>query len=169
MQSVKPELTGFRDEGLAEKYRQWGLESTIRKRPRCPSGHECRRAPVSSRHRTWGYDCPAVDLDSLEYDHRIARAIIEYKRQASGPPPVDDANTEALCDLADRADIPLYQVVYSADFTTWTVLAINSLARHDLCHQPVRWSEFEFVYFLYETVRGRGMPKEVADALRSKK
>lgn len=40
-----------------------------------------RDMELSGRHRIWGFNCPAVDLDFLmvEYNLGIAIAVVEYK------------------------------------------------------------------------------------------
>ena len=42
---------------------------------------------ISKRHRLWGFDCPAVDIDflMLEYDRSVPCALIEYKEQHARP------------------------------------------------------------------------------------
>ena len=42
---------------------------------------------LSDRHRKWGHECPATDIDFLlnEYNHGIPVAIIDYKHYLANP------------------------------------------------------------------------------------
>ena len=44
-----------------------------------------RDGALSLRHKKWGYDLPALDMDFLmiEYDHGIPVALIEYKLETT--------------------------------------------------------------------------------------
>jgi hypothetical protein len=92
---------------------------------------------ISERHRQWGFDCPATDIDFLllEFSAGKAKALIEYK--CEGAPISFKGNNagmhsksySALCDLADKAAIPFFVTIYSDDFRFWTVIAYNDYAK----------------------------------------
>lgn len=131
MQEVKKERTGWRD-----------LE-------------------LSKRHRRWGWDCPAVDLDFLflEYDKGKAVAIIEYKHEYSAIQHSQHPTYQAMIDLGNRAKLPVFGVRYSNDFYSWKGVALNDYAKF---HLPKRkcMTEIEWVRFLY-ALRGYELPKEI--------
>ena len=67
---------------------------------------------ISLRHRKWGWDCPAVDIDFLliEYDHGKAIALVEYKNEhAPRQRGATSASHRAIADLASKAGLPLCQ------------------------------------------------------------
>jgi hypothetical protein len=93
--------------------------------------HNRRDEIISLKHRTWGHNVPAVDIDFLlcEYDRSIAQALIEY-RHVNGTIRVD-ANMNALINLADRADLPFFVVRYryaTDDGTKWKEATVDTEA-----------------------------------------
>jgi hypothetical protein len=135
MQQVTPERTGWRDMNLSE------------------------------RHRLWGWDCPAVDLDFLflEYDRGKAVALVEYKHERAKPQMPIHPTYQAMKDLADRAGVPFFACRYKGDFSEFLVVPLNENARKIL---PVRtpMSEAGWVSFLY-MARGREVPTSIVDSL----
>lgn len=135
MQQVTPERTGWRDMNLSE------------------------------RHRLWGWDCPAVDLDFLflEYDRGKAVALVEYKHERAKPQMPIHPTYQAMKDLADRAGVPFFACRYKGDFSEFLVVPLNENARRIL---PLRtpMSEAGWVSFLYK-VRGREVPKGIVESL----
>jgi hypothetical protein len=131
LNSVSPERTGWRDERL------------------------------SLRHRFWGYDCPAVDLDFLmvEYDKGKVCAIVEYKHELALPQYPSHPSYKAVADLANRAKVPFFAVRYSDDLSSWKAHPINSLAKKFLS-SPIELSEKGWVEVLYR-IRGRAMPENL--------
>ena len=84
--------------------------------------HGKRDEILSAKHRRWGYNVPAVDIDFLliEYDQAKAQAVIEY-RHANGIIR-QDTSIKAITDLADRAGLPFFIVRYryaTDDGTLW--------------------------------------------------
>lgn len=118
-----------------------------------------RDLALNDRHRTWGWNVPAEDLDFLEYDNKKAVALVEYKKENAPLVPSSDANLLALCDLADRAGIPAFVVRYAVDFSWWTVRALNEIARSIIPRPLVKIPESEYVEFLYK-IRGRRKPED---------
>jgi len=131
MKQVKQERTGWRDMGLSE------------------------------RHRKWGWDCPAVDLDFLflEYDRGKAVAIVEYKHENAKPQYASHPTYQAMIDLATRASVPCLAARYAADYSWYTVTPLNQFARNWLPERQ-KMSEQEWVTFLYK-IRGYNPPDKL--------
>jgi len=132
MPEVRQERTGWRDESL------------------------------SARHRQWGWDCPAFDIDfiMIEYNNSKVVALVEYKNEFAKPVDLRHPTMRALADLGDRAKVPIFVARYSSDFSTWVIEGVNG---HAQSFWPVAKSisEYEWVTFLY-SLRGRKIPKSVA-------
>lgn len=113
---------------------------------------------ISQRHRSWGYDCPALDLDFLmvEYDAGKASALVEYKHESAAPIRGGHPSVRALIDLADRAGLPAFIVRYTDDFAWWYVTPLNDPARA-LHPKEGFLTEEQWVDLLYRC-RGRTMP-----------
>lgn len=74
-----------------------------------------RDEDMSNRHRTWGHNCPMVDVDflALEYDLAEPVALVEYK--ATDMLPFAHASYKALRKLAQgykNKGIPFFVVRY---------------------------------------------------------
>ena len=128
-----------------------------------------RDVQFSLRHRDWGWDCPAVDIDFLmvEYDQAEPRAIIEYKHESAQEPTSEHPSYRSVCKLADRGRIPFFVVRYADDLSWWWVIGLNGRARHLLGETPnlILFAEAEYVRFLYETVRDRTFPTDLMEKL----
>lgn len=135
MQEVRAERTGWRDEGL------------------------------SRRHRRWGWDCPACDLDFLflEYDRGKASAIVEYKNEHAAPQYASHPTYQAMIDLGNRAGIPVFACRYTDDFSEWRVVPLNETAKQYV-PQRVTMNESEWVRTLYK-IRGYEAPQGVLDGI----
>lgn len=120
LREVKPERTGFCDLAL------------------------------SARHRKWGWDCPAVDLDFLflEYDRGKAVAIVEYKHERAAPQYASHPTYQAMIDLGTRAGVPVFACRYADDFSLWRAIPLNDIATNWL-PEPKSMTEREWVTFLY--------------------
>jgi len=131
MREVKKERTGWRDMGLSE------------------------------RHRHWGWDCPAVDLDFLflEYDKGKAVALVEYKHERAAPQRASHPTYQAMIDLGNRAGVPVFCARYADDFSWWRVTPLNAEAKKWL-PERAEMSEREYVTFLYH-IRGYELPQKV--------
>ena len=103
--------------------------------------HNKRDAILSLKHRSWGFNVPAVDIDFLmiEYDQSIPKALIEY-RHINGAIRVD-ASIKAIIALADAANIPFFVVQYAYatdDGTLWKEATIDTPARFRIiCMNPL--------------------------------
>ena len=133
MLEVKKERTGWRDEEL------------------------------SRRHRMWGWDCPAVDIDFLllEYDKGIPCALVEYKNEHAAPQYPSHPSYKALAFLSTHSNIPFFAVRYSTDFSNFKVIPLNDIANNIIKDRPTL-TEKEYVTFLYK-LRGRSVPSEVLE------
>lgn len=119
-----------------------------------------RDLALSRRHRTWGWDCPAVDLDFLflEYDRGKAVALVEYKHERAEAQFASHPTYQALIDLGTRADVPVFACRYADDFSWFRVVPLNELARVYL-PDPLIMTEPQWVTFLYR-VRGYEPPAQ---------
>lgn len=115
---------------------------------------------ISKRHKAWGWDCPALDIDflMLEYDRGRAEAVVEYKHENAQEVRLGHPSVRAVVDLADRADLPAFLVRYADDFEWWYVTPLNDHARA-LLPQARKMAEAEWVEILYRC-RGRELPLE---------
>lgn len=120
---------------------------------------------LSERHRHWGWDCPAVDLDFLflEYDHGKAVAIVEYKHEKAAPQYASHPTYQAMIDLANRAGIPAIACRYADDFSWWRITPLNKVAEKWIPEQATL-DEGGWVSLLYK-IRGYEAPKSLLDGL----
>lgn len=120
---------------------------------------------LSDRHRRWGWDCPAVDLDFLflEYDKGKAVALVEYKHEKAAPQFASHPTYQAMIDLGNRASVPVFACRYKNDYSEWIVTPLNHIAKGYLPEKKIM-SEAEWVTFLYK-VRGYDAPREVISGL----
>lgn len=135
MTDVREERTGWRDERLSE------------------------------RHRQWGWDCPAIDLDFLllEYDKGKAAGIVEYKHEKARKQYASHPSYQALTDLGDRAQISVFAVRYADDFSWWRVVPLNAMAKTFLSERK-EMTESEYIRLLYK-IRGYDVPQSVLDGV----
>ena len=127
-----------------------------------------RDQEISERHRAWGWNCPALDVDflMLEYDNGKASAIVEYKNEHAMPQRSAHPSYRALTDLGNRSGLPVFAVRYASDFTWWRVYALNAEAGKYLNANPTLMSEADWVSLLYET-RGMGLPEDVRETIEN--
>jgi len=133
MSTVRPERTGWRDQGLSE------------------------------RHRRWGFDCPALDLDfvMLEYDRGEPTALVEYKHERAEPQYASHPSYRALSKLGARADIPVFAARYKDDFSEFLVVPLNDAAKRSLPERKAM-TELEWIGFLHR-LRGYDLPSNIAE------
>ena len=115
---------------------------------------------INDRHRMWGCDCPAMDIDflMLEYDRGKAVALVEYKHEDAQVVRLSHPSIRAMVDLADRACLPAFLVRYADDFAWWYATPLNDIARK-LIPEARMTTEAEWVEILYRC-RGRDLPPE---------
>lgn len=122
-----------------------------------------RDEQISLRHRQWGFNCPAVDLDfiMLEYNNAKVACLVEYKNEHAAPQYATHPSYRALAELADKANIPFIAVRYGSDFSWWRAHPINKNAKKYLT-SPTELNEKGWVELLYK-IRGKQMPEELFD------
>ena len=122
-----------------------------------------RDLSLNNRHRQYGYDCPAVDLDLfLEYDAGEPAALIEYKYIRARPVNLGNRTIHALETLATRAGIPSFLVHYHKDPWRFWVMPMNDRGHAVVpVTSPKLLTERQFVDLLYH-LRGRTVPFDVA-------
>ncbi len=127
-----------------------------------------RDMALSERHRRWGWDCPAVDLDFLflEYDKGQPIAIVEYKHENASPQYASHPTYQAMINLGTRAGIPVFAARYKEDFSKWKIIPLNDIAIENLTHQK-DMTEKEWVTFLYE-LRGYTPPEQLFEGSKIK-
>lgn len=110
---------------------------------------------ISKKHREWGVNVPAADLDFTlcEYDSSVPVAIIEYKRFLAPPFKQSSANFKCLKNLADMAGIMFFVVRYNRHYTKFKVMPANDNAKHKLDARS-EMNEKEYIDFLHR-IRGR--------------
>ncbi len=115
-----------------------------------------RDEAISARHRLWGFDCPAVDIDflQLEYNHALPAALVDYKAGKPRKLDLDGKSYRATCALADNSQIPFVVVFYDSNHWVFWVIPVNGIAQQ---HFPQRlmMCERNYVSWLY---RLRGIP-----------
>lgn len=86
---------------------------------------------INNRHRQYGWDCPAVDVDLLgmSLDRGEPTACIEYKHERARPLQNTHPTVRACRKLADAANLPYWQVRYSGDHAVWNLDPLNAIAR----------------------------------------
>jgi len=125
------------------------------------SGH--RHLGLSLRHRYWGVNCPATDIDFvlIEYDRHLAVAAVEYTRSAYGIS-ATGANADALV-TAFRPGLPVFRVAYTSDCRRYCPAPMNLDAVHWLPNGGGAWmAESRYVELLYR-LRGRPPPSWLFD------
>lgn len=142
---------------------------------------------ISRRHREWGVDCPMVDIDKiysdsncpmgynaficLEYDRGQPKAIVEFKHEWAKNEFEAIINSNRLHPnyrsskiLTDNSRIPYLIVLYADDLTWYRVHPMNDYARNYV-KKTVKMSELEFVTLQYD-IRGRTIPEEILEKLK---
>ena len=120
-----------------------------------------RDVQLSIRHRKYGCDVPATDIDHLliEYDCAQPTALIEHKHLLAGAVNLSHANYRATTELADRANLPFFVVRYNPERWTYRIQPANGIAQ-GVVFDPATCTEREYVEFLYR-IRGREAPPEL--------
>ena len=114
-----------------------------------------RDAEVSARHREWGFNCPAVDLDFLMVEYNLGKPVglIEYKHHCSIMPlNLKHPTYRALSELANCAQLPFLIAKYWKRNWSFRVIPVNDVAQQHYSN-PEDMSEREFVQRLYRLRR----------------
>ncbi len=112
-----------------------------------------RDETISKRHREWGFNCPAIDIDFLmiEYNQGIPMAIIDYKRYTGTIENIHPKSIQAITFLANKSNISFFIVYYWDDVWAFQVFPINEIAKEKIkLLKSSLLSEQEFVAFLYQ-------------------
>lgn len=112
-----------------------------------------RDESISARHRLWGFNCPAVDLDFLlvEFNVGLPVALIEYKADAAAVPNLLHPTYRALCALADgynQGPLPFMIVRYDPVYWAVKVCPVNDAARKHFTEDETL-CEHDYVRKLY--------------------
>lgn len=111
---------------------------------------------ISKRHRTWGYDLPATDIDFilLEYgwEDKKPVALIEYKtigsmRYLGAEKAIRD--NRPISTLATMANLPAFIVAYDTKNVSFYVKSTNNAAEHINTYNWLMMSESSFIDFLH--------------------
>lgn len=123
-----------------------------------------RDEAISARHREWGFDCPAVDVDFLavEYNAGMPVALVEYKVVGT-PVDLKQPSLKAIATLANKAKVPFFLAWYSRDGWWFDVQPMTQLTGK---YVPARkiFTEREWVCLLY-ALRGLKTPIPVWERL----
>lgn len=112
-----------------------------------------RDQELSARHRVWGFNCPAVDLDFLmvEYNLGLPVAVVEYKHNRARIPetlhPTYRALT-ALCDGYKDGPLPFFMAFYWPECWAFRIHPLNAEAKARFQDRE-ELSELEYVARLY--------------------
>jgi hypothetical protein len=116
-----------------------------------------RDRAISGRHREWGFNCPAVDLDFLVVEYNVGKpvALIEYKHHYARSPVLDHPTYRALSDLADKyapAPLPFMVAFYWPDVWAFRIVPVNDIAKEYFNHGQIL-TELQYVTELYRLRR----------------
>jgi hypothetical protein len=130
-----------------------------------------RDEEISKRHKNWGFNCPAVDLDFLmvEYNHGTPVAVVEYKYYKADEVEINHPTYRALRSLANNYSsshtrgLPFLVVRYWKEPWCFIVRPANSLAEQWFDERE-KLSEVEFVQRLYR-IREMSCKEKTLDEL----
>lgn len=110
-----------------------------------------RDQEISNRHRMWGFNCPAVDLDFLMVEYNLGKPVglIEYKHARAQLPDLKHATYRALIELADIAGLPFCVAFYWPEVWAFRVYPVNETARKHFAAPHEDFNERQFVARLY--------------------
>jgi hypothetical protein len=114
-----------------------------------------RDEKISRRHRRWGFNCPATDMDFLllEFNHGVPVAVVDYKHFSKADPLADlhDSAIAALSGLYDERgeNLPFFVARYWPESWAFKALAMNDRARSWLRNEWVAMTEKQWVTGLY--------------------
>jgi hypothetical protein len=94
-----------------------------------------RDQEISKRHREWGMNCPAVDLDFvlLEFNHGVPVAVVDYKHCAKANP-LEGLNEWAIKSMSELynkhgENLPFFVARYWPGTWAFMVRPMNDPAR----------------------------------------
>lgn len=130
-----------------------------------------RDQEISRRHREWGMNCPAVDLDFvlLEFNHGVPVAVVDYKHCAKANPleGLNEWAIKAMSELYNRhgENLPFFVARYWPDSWAFKVLPMNEPARKLLSDEWTSMTEQQWVTGLHrirKRVLSVGDEKQIA-------
>lgn len=109
-----------------------------------------RDLALSQRHRLWGWNLPAVDLDfpMLEYCFARPCGLVEYKNEHAAPIKPNHPTFRAMTEWCNLAKLPFFVTRYASNFSWWKPTPLNDYAIK-FCRQQEILSEKEWVALLY--------------------
>lgn len=113
-----------------------------------------RDEEISLRHRAWGANCPAVDLDFLVVEYNVGKPclLVEYKHYTAKKPNLKHPTYRALSELASNSNIPFILAIYWPECWAFKVKPVNVEARQHYDDWQFM-SERQFVNSLYRIRR----------------
>lgn len=127
-----------------------------------------RDEKISARHREWGYNCPAVDLDFLVVEYNLGKpvALIEYKHEGAMMPNFNHPTYRAIRELANMSNLPFMVVFYNNESWWFRVYPQNDHSKK-IYREATLLTEKRYVESLYY-MRGLVIEKEVLSKLSDK-
>jgi len=124
-----------------------------------------RDQEISLRHRMWGFNCPAVDLDFLMVEYNLGKpcGLVEYKHHHAQMPNVKHATYRALSELASMGSLPFIIAFYWPENWAFRVYPVNQIAKHHY-GEGQAMSEYQYVQSLYR-IRRLKITEQIADKL----
>jgi len=121
-----------------------------------PERTQWRDQKLSERHRKWGFNCPAIDIDFLMIEFHVGKpiAIVDYKRYTGSIKNLNQKSINAISTLASNSNIPFFVVFYWDDVWAFQITAINNIAKNILQQHKINknkiLTEQQYVSFLYK-------------------
>jgi len=113
-----------------------------------------RDLELSLRHRQWGFNCPAVDLDFLMVEYNLGKPVglVDYKVYVVPTPNLQHPTYRALTELADIAGLPFLLAFYWPEIWAFRIVPVNAVAREAFVESEML-TERQFVSRLYRLRR----------------
>lgn len=110
-----------------------------------------RDQKISERHRMWGFNCPAVDLDFLMVEYNLGKpvGVVEYKHSGAQQPNLLHPTYRAITELANLASLPFFIAFYHNEHWWFRITPVNKRAA-DVFTNNSNLTEREFVTVLYK-------------------
>jgi len=121
-----------------------------------PERTQWRDQKLSERHRKWGFNCPAIDIDFLMIEFHVGKpiAIVDYKRYTGSIKNLNQKSINAISTLANNSNIPFFVVFYWDNIWAFQITAINNIAKNILQQHKIDknkiLTEQQYVSFLYK-------------------
>jgi len=121
-----------------------------------PERTQWRDQKLSERHRKWGFNCPAIDIDFLMIEFHVGKpiAIVDYKRYTGSIKNLNQKSINAISTLANNSNIPFFVVFYWNNIWAFQITAINNIAKNILQQHKIDknkiLTEQQYVSFLYK-------------------